>query len=570
MRAGLKAAILVAFVACLAASFAFGEGSYPESGGNGVARSLLDEARLSAGIADWATAASYLDAAAAEDPVDADILYLSALADVKLGMPFAIALGKLDAAAETGRFTYYSSRDVSVLKAELLVRERRWNEALDALGSPGAETIADPEYRLVRAKALKGKGDTSAFTAEIGDDLNRFPNDGAFARLFLKNAGKLPQSAAARALGDTILRRLGGYAGTDGELRVLASPLMNDLGSRRDAVLAYRASGHTSAASTLRSLEYGIIDESAAAAELLSGSYPVILEDIVSLMNLAGSPKGRETVFSSLSAWSGTILIDADSDDVLEGSFTLSRGLITAWALDSRQEGVVDENASFSDGLPKDIRLSRTAGEIDILYSTYPEVAAISFAEKGGRRSYSFGPETLSFAPIAMRPFAGSGSSSIYFPFPTALPDPTEPACASSALSVESSSGDSREVVVLDKGRPVSAISYAGDRVLSKRQYEKGRPAFEKVDADGDGRFETEKSFAQDADGAWTVSWIRTDADGDGVFEYREQAVFPFLKEWDYDGNGSVDARQFQLADGSVRKEFSSRLDGRLDEAVVI
>ena len=46
--------------------------------------------------------------------------------------------------------------------------------------------------------------------------------------------------------------------------------------------------------------------------------------------------------------------------------------------------------------------------------------------------------------------------------------------------------------------------------------------------------------------------------------------MFPFLKEWDYDGNGSVDARQFQLADGSIRKEFSSRLDGRLDEAVVV
>jgi hypothetical protein len=54
------------------------------------------------------------------------------------------------------------------------------------------------------------------------------------------------------------------------------------------------------------------------------------------------------------------------------------------------------------------------------------------------------------------------------------------------------------------------------------------------------------------------------------VFEYREQTVFPFLKQWDYDGNGSVDALQFQLADGSTRKEFSSRLDGHLDEAVVV
>ena len=146
---------------------------------------------------------------------------------------------------------------------------------------------------------------------------------------------------------------------------------------------------------------------------------------------------------------------------------------------------------------------------------------------------------------------------------------------AASALSVETVSGDKREIVTLDRGLAVEAVTYVGDRILSRRSYEKGRPILERVDADGDGRFEMEKGFApagslMDAEGNWQVAWVRVDADGDGVYEYREQTVFPFLKEWDFDGNGSIDARREQLADGSIRESYSSRLDGRMDEELIL
>jgi hypothetical protein len=570
MRAGLRATALAVLAAWSALSLAYGQGASAGEGYASVARALFDEARQASGLGDWETAASCLDAAVSQDPGDADILYLGALAAVKRGLPFALALGGLDAALETGRFTYYSRRDASVLKAELLVRERRWGEALDALGAPGADTTADSAYRLVRARALAGMGDARAFSAEIGEDLRRFPEESAFARLFIAKAGKVPSSVQLRALGETIVGRLPRYAETDSELPVLAAPLLPDLQARRDAVLAYRAGGGKSAAATLRALEYGVIDESAASAELLSGSYPVALGDLVSLMALAGSPAGRDAVFSALSAWSGTILVDADSDDVFEGRFTLSKGLVTAWSSDSRQEGIVDRQATFAEGLPQGIRLSRGDIEIDVAYTTYPAVSSVSFVAMGERRSYAFGPEAFAFAPLAMRPFAGSGKSAIYVPYPVDIPDPSEGSCLAAALSVEKSSGDSREVTMLEKGVPVSSTVYKGDAVYSRRSYENGRPVLERVDADGDGRFETERGFALGADGAWEIAWLRTDQDGDGVFEYREQTVFPFLKEWDYDGNGSIDARQYQLADGSVRKEFSSRLDGRLDEVVVV
>jgi hypothetical protein len=581
MAAGLRAALLAALMACSASSFARGEASPSAAGGPAsaarpaVARALLDEARQAAGIGDWGSAAACLDEAAAQDPGDADVLYLRALAAVKRGLPYAPALGDLDAALGTGRFAYYSRRDASVLKAELLVRERRWKEGLDALGIPGSESVADPAYRLVRARALAGMGDARGFALELGEDLRRFPDDSAFARLFLARAGAVPPSEQARALGDTILGRLPRYAAADPELQVLAAPLMPSLAARRDAVLAYRASGGRSAKASLRALEYGLLDEAAASSELLSGSSPVALEDLASLLALAGSPAGRLSVLSALSAWSGEVLVDADSDGIYEGRFSLAKGLVREWSRDSRQEGIVDARASFLEGLPTAITLDRPGVEIEIEYSTYPAASTISFARKGERRSYAFGPEAFPFAPLAMRPFGDSGKDSMSFPHPLDPPDPSERACAASALSVETASGDDREVVLLEKGLPISAVAYTGGRILSRRSYENGRPVLERVDADGDGRFETEKGFVregadQGADGAWKVAWIRSDSDGDGVFEYFEQTVFPFLKEWDYDGNGSVDARQSRLADGSMREEFSSRLDGRMDEEVVV
>jgi hypothetical protein len=564
MRAGLRA--LAVLAACSALLPARGEGQEPAS----VARALLDEARLSAGIGDWETAAACVEAAKAQDPADSDILYLDALAEAKRSLPLDPALGSLDAALASGRFTYYSRRDASLLKAEILVRERRWKEALDALGAPGSPTVADPAYRMIRARALAGMGDSRSFAVEIWESLRRFPDDAAFARLFLARAGMAPDSPQSRAVGEAILSRLPSYAAIDPELPVLAAPLMPDIASRRDAVLAFRAGGGASAAATLRALEYGILGEAAAAAELLSGAYPVSIADLSSLMALAGSPAGRGAVGAALSAWSGKLLVDADSDGVPEGALALAKGLAVSWSADSRQAGVQDRSASFLDGLPKEIRSLRSGPEILIAYSTYPAVSTVSFTEKGERRSYSFGPDTLAYAPLAMRPFAGSGKSAVYLPYPADLPDPSERSCAAAALSVETSSGSSRQLTLLDRGQPLSSVAYEGDRERSRRSYEKGRPALELVDADGDGRFETERGFALREDGTWDVAWLRMDVDGDGVFEYREQTVVPFLKEWDYDGNGSVDARQYALGDGSIRREFSSRLDGRLDEAIVV
>jgi len=535
-----------------------------------IARSLLDEARQAAGIADWATASLYLNEAYAHDPGDADIMYLRALASIRSSMPLDEALGYLNGALSTGRFRYYTRRDASTLKAELLVRERRWQEAIGALSPPEIDSAMDPAFHLIRARALAGLGDSAAFTKELTYSLQRFPDESAFARLFLVHAGMIPVSNEARDIGESIRARLPRYAEVDPEMLVLAAPLLADINARRDAVLAYRATGGSSSSSTLRALEYGLLDEASASVELLSGTHPVALRDLTSLFALAGSPVGREEVFKALLNWSGVIEVDTDSDGIAEASFSIDKGSVTNWKLDSRQDGRADVRAVFASGLPISIVLAREGLETEVAYTTYPAVSSIIFVEKGEKRRYSFGPGALSFAPIQMRSFAGNGRSALFFPHQGFVTDPTDRLCAAVALSVTIDGPSSRSLTMLDHGLAQSTSVFKGDKHYSKMTYLRGSPALERIDADGDGRFETERLYSTGADGVVNPTWLRIDSHGDGNFEYREQLVFPFRKEWDYDGNGSVDALQFQLADGSVQQEFSSRLDNNLDETVIV
>lgn len=506
----------------------------------------------------------------AQDPNDSDIRYLSALASVKAGQPLSDALDNLNASLAAGRFYYYSTRDASTLKADLLVRERRWREALDALGAPSAASTVDPSYRLIRARAYAGMRDEAAFIGELSEAMNRFPDDPSFARLFIARAGNIPSSSKARELGATVLGRLSSYARVDPELPVLAAPLMPDISSQRDAVLAFRASGGSSPAATLRALEYGIIDEASAAKELLSSAKAVGLRDLGSLLALAGSPSGKAAVTAAISGWTGQVQDDSGGDGIPDSEFTLDKGLVEYWAMDSAHWGKMDISAAFADGLPVSAHLDRPGVAIQVAYSAYPEVASIQFTEGGEKRSYYFAPGAYSYDPLAMKVFAGEGRTAILFPYADLVPAPSERSCIATALKVSVESGSSRRDTMLDKGIPQAATSYIDGRLYSTTSYSQGRPVLEKVDADGDGRFETERSYSSLPDGTSIPTWQRSDLDGDGVFEYREQLVFPFRQEWDYDGNGSADAVRFQLSDGSIEEQFSSRLDGQLDETLVV
>jgi hypothetical protein len=61
------------------------------------------------------------------------------------------------------------------------------------------------------------------------------------------------------------------------------------------------------------------------------------------------------------------------------------------------------------------------------------------------------------------------------------------------------------------------------------------------MDLDGDGRFESRRIWTVTGLGRMVPEYVETDLDGDGLYEYRERLIEPFVKYWDYDGDGTVD-----------------------------
>lgn len=541
------------------------------SGPPSIARAYFDEARLRADVGDWQGAASLVAEAEQSDPRDSDVRYLSALAALRNGAYPGICIAELDAAIAAARFRYYNARDALSLKAELLVRSGRFLEALEALrGIP-----LDADARWIRCRAFLGADDRSSFDKEVAASLAAFPGDARFARVFLErygmDSGSFAPTQGERSLIDTILSRLGGLAEEDPELPVLASPLLADRAARRDSVLAYRASGGKSARATLLALDYGIIDEKAACAELFSGVYPLSLADLRRALDLARSDEDRAAVGTALDSYSGPLTI-GDGKGMHE-SAQLRSGRAIQWTRSYDDErGHVSYAATLVDEVPTSLDVSRPEGELRVSYGSYPSCTSISIRQDSRSTEYRFAPGALSYAPLKPQLLLGQGAGQRFIPIATIAQPPTETACAAAALSIAVTSGDGqeRQTTSMENGIPQRRETWKAGRLYSVLQYDRGRPSVERVDEDGDGRYETERLYGSDASGNPAVVWVRIDTKGSGIFDYREQLVPPYRKEWDFDDDGSIDAVQLTEPDGSLLRQFSSRLDGRFDESMRI
>jgi hypothetical protein len=550
-----------------------------DSGSAAISRAYFDEARQRAAEGDWAGAAPLIAAAQESDATDSDVHYLAALALIQNGAFVGKSLAELDAAIAADRFNYYRPQDAIILRAELLVRSGRYAEALIALQG----MTVDSDISWIRCRAFDGLGDTRSFDSEINDALARFPDDVRFPRIFLESLDTTDRPKARTqteaALGDIILARLSRYAVLDPEMPVLAAPIMGDETAQRDAVLAYRASGGSSSRATLLALEYGIIDQKTASTELFSGRYPVSLADIARSIELAQSDADREAVGDGLDAYTGRLLIK-NRNGIME-SVALKAGRATSWTRDyDDARGHISYELNMTNEAPTELDVSLPGTDIHVAYSNYPYCALMTFADGTQSRSYRFAPDSLFYAPVRMRRILGEGKGERFVPVYTDAPLPTETACAASALEIAVLFSDGeRQITSLDHGIPQRRETWKGGRLYAVLTYQKGRPRIERVDSDGDGRFETERIYRRGSDavdavgavgagdsGAPGVEWVYIDTKGTGIFDYREQTVFPFRKEWDFDDNGSIDAIQFQQADGSVVREFSTRMDGRFDE----
>ena len=576
-------------------------GSAAGAAGQGDAESpiatLVRAAAGQAAAGDWQGAARIAAVAVELDDRNSDALYFAALAVLKTRNDADAALSLCEAAIASAGFSLYARQDAIDLSASLLARLRRYEDCLRLLQEApdsGASAL-DPEPFRLRALSFLGLGRQAEAVRELLSAADRFPSDPRFPRLYFERLATGNPSPESRALAELFVRRLPSLAVRDPELPVLAAPCILDGRQREDAIRAYRAQGGYSARATLEALRYGIIGDEAALSEFFSASYPLGLFGLESLVDLLGTATGRQKLSSLLGAYTGSVLVDLDGDGYAEETASYGAGKLLSWTDDADQDGRAELTMSFAEGLPVDLVADLGDCRVEARYGSYPYVAALAFRPVVARadlaslvqpeaaadlddghgpegpsvETYSFAPEAFILRPLSLQPFPAASDPALFLPVNLPMPSPTRVAAAGAALRLERTMPGSDEKVDLDRGIPLRRTRYSSGKPYAILDYARGRPGLEKVDADGDGRFETQRGYlpgADDSDAA--IAWARIDADGDGIYEYREEMTFPFRKEWDLDSNGSVDAAEYRDAKGGRILEFSSRLDGTLDETV--
>ncbi len=513
------------------------------------------------------------------DASSSDTQVLAARIELALGEPLRGVETHFRAALAADDFRL-ERRDAAVIAlANALARMRGYDDALELIDGlpPG------PDARYVEALCLARLGLRERYRAALSKALDDHPSDPRFAALFLSGLPLDPDSfapdAAERAILERILARLPFLARLDRELPLMAAPYFARVEDRRDAVLEYRASGRKRPEAVLLALRYGVIDEATAIRELFSFRR---LERSV-LRGLRGelSSDGSLGAFGdAFLAYDGSVTVDADRDGEPEEETLYRHGAVASWRLDADQDGESEAAAAFSENLPVTVRTvtARTpsgavASELLVDYDLYPYASRAVVKRDGSIRAYAFETDRKPL-PIFSLDVEASGTSDgaaafVYAPVFHAEAVPVEAALLADAARVGTRDHGTEAVFDLAGGIPVASERHdAAGR--ARVRYRDGFPYREDLDLDGDGIDDARVLYRRGPDGKPERAAFELDADCDGTPEYRELLVPPFAKSWDFDGDGRVDATVEPLPDGAERREFSSRLDGNLDTAIVV
>ena len=564
-----------AFVAILLLTYAvssFSQSSISEPLGSSArrdaARLAVEKAVRALEIGDAEGALDAAGEARALDGANADACYVGALAALRMKRPLGEPEGDLREALASGTFYRYSSDDAARLLAHILVRTKRYSEALTLIDRPSLAADSDALY--LRIRALRFLGNEEEFLASADSGLERFPSDVRIVREVLGYAARAPRTEALSARIRLVEGRLGYYRYLDPELLLLLVPFRFSIPERRDTLLEYRALGRKNPQASVAALELGILDDAAASFEFFS--FPEISwQDLRELRGLLRDDAGRSAFSEAFGRYTGTVGYDGDGDGIYDTVTSYSQGEIRAWSLDFDQDGVPELSLKFRENVPDSGKMFLKGAEVAFEYGEYPYFSRVLFILPGTVREYIFSPDSLGFPVVALSLEGERKDGKEYSPQRTSVPMPSENALAASAYRVTerpSVTGLPVRITDVDKGLPVRSLVKTRDGRGGIVIYRNGAPEYELADMDGDGLYESR--YLYDSTVFSEPSSFEADFDLDGEYEYRERLIYPYERTWDYDGNGTVDARTSSLGDGRELREFSRKFDGRLDTAIVV
>jgi len=519
--------------------------------------------------------------------VSSDIPYLLAVVQshYKNSIRQKTVVDSLNKAIDANRWVKYSEYDAQLLKAQMLISMRSYQDALACLNKiDSAGSRADPVMlRLLALRGMAGGNEpgydyvssAAQFRSSLLLAMVRFQRDPRPLRIFFEYArnrkpqsSELPQSDIN--LLELALKRLPFLQEADPELAWMAAPFIRDIGDARRSAAAYRSGSLSNQenfkpnpASIPVALNLGLIDDRTATEELFAAfsgkETPSIYKNIIAdTYKLLRSEEGRDLFTRKLLVFSGFIIIDDDNDGYIENTVHYRAGFID-YLIDNISNNVLSLKINF--GLDNDpqkvsVFISRNdssrerdfSRRIDLQWERYPSVKQAELENE----TFKFGPVFFNYAPINFIELGGSGKlSGLLYPELAyqyvALTYRSLLSFCSSYSRPSLEIDGATETIYMDSGVILRSVETLKGRQVSVTEFEKGMPVVQHIDIDLDGRMETIRRFRSPP----------PDYEMENVLDFRRLIA---SSESDWSGNGNFKTREVYLQDGSVVYYFD--IDG--------
>lgn len=516
---------------------------YVEAAYDAYEEGRLDRARRLAGVArEFA-------------PESSDSLYLAALIAAENRDETRSAIALAGRAAELGAWRLFGDPHANVLRARLLNRVGEPEEAERILAethlSPATPADLRASSSFERARALDAMGREAERDGIVELAADRFPDDPRFLWFALRSE-PFPSMEYRR--------RLERFMDTDAP---------SSYGPDLDELLfeyGMRAPVTEEAAWALAMLEEREWGEARIAELWLEVDRDRAVERFVELDGWADYRTGRELLAhldteagerlrGLARSFSGVSVVDGDRDGVWNERITADAGVIERWERDSDQDGVAELDLELSGGEPASVRLvtpGRPAVELE--YDQYPFVSNARISTEAGSELFVLRPRSVRLETVVELPAAGPlfGSDLVLADAPRAV-ERSELVAAAVRIDLQRDDGTVYERVYREGGVARQTLRDAnGDGAWDHLLLTDGGFATSGVrDLDGDGYFEIAEGYRNGR-----LVALAVDADGDGKPEVFEREVGVPVREWDLNGDGAIDVREFSWWTDSVIREF--------------
>ncbi len=253
--------------------------------------------------------------------------------------------------------------------------------------------------------------------------------------------------------------------------------------------------------------------------------------------------------------YTGMSVIDDDRDGVWNERIAVADGMVTRWERDADQDGQAEVDLSFAGDEPAAVRLAAPGvPPVDLEYGQYPFVSRASIGAEIGSELFVLRPRSVRLEALEELPSAGPvfGSVVELVDEPRTV-ERDELVSAAIRIDLVREDGTVAERTFREAGVARQIMRDGdGDGAWDHLLLSDGGFATSGVrDLDGDGYYEVAEGYRNGR-----LVALAVDSDDDGEPEVFEREAGVPVREWDINGDGVIDVREFSWWTDEVIREF--------------